>query len=166
MSRLWIEAPNNVFIDTDPLLLFLVGTYDLDLISKFRRLKGKYTDKDFQILRQFLTRAGIIVVTPGVLSEVSNLVKDRYHSDLIKSNNGILSQVKELYTPKDDILKSDALYKFGFTDTSIFLAAKDCHGHVLTADRPLYNYCRKFDVRAFHLEQDILGYWRYVESLA
>jgi hypothetical protein len=78
MLRYWSEAPNKVLMDTVPLLLFLVGTHDLDLISKFGRLKSEYTDKDFQILRQFLTRAGIIVVTPGVLTEVPNLVRDRY----------------------------------------------------------------------------------------
>jgi hypothetical protein len=67
-----------------------------------------------------------------------------------------LSQVKELYISKDDILKSESVYKLCFTDTSIILAAKGSHGYVVTADYKLYSFCRKFKVGAFRLREDIL----------
>ena len=39
MSKCMIKAPKVIIIDTIPLLLFLIGTYDTNLISKFKRLK-------------------------------------------------------------------------------------------------------------------------------
>ncbi len=47
MSRCMIKAPKIIVIDTIPLLLFLIGTYDTNLISKFKRLKMyKYSVKN------------------------------------------------------------------------------------------------------------------------
>ena len=75
MSECMIKAPKIIVIDTIPLLLFLIGTYDTNLISKFKRLKTyNYSVKNFTILKQFLAHAQIIIVTPGVLCEVSNSI--------------------------------------------------------------------------------------------
>ncbi len=103
-----IRVPKITVIDTIPLLLFLIGTYNKNLILTFKRLKTyNYTFEDFKILREFLTRTKVIMVTPGVLSEVSKEVS-----------------------------------KFGFTDTSLIVAAKNNGGEILTRDYALSQYCQ------------------------
>lgn len=156
--RILKKIPKNIVIDTIPLLLFLVGTYDTKLISEFKRTNAYVTD-DFKILRQFLVYTKIISVTPGVLSEVSNFVeelKDNLFSELLKRNIAVLKKMNELHIPKDNILESKEVYKFGFTDTSIFLAAKNNSAVILTGERPLWSYCQNLGIGAHHLD-DILA---------
>ena len=156
-SKKWVRTPKNIIIDTAPLLLFLTGIYDKKVISKFKRLKKYgYDDKSFEILQLFLTYSKTITVTPGVLSEVSNfaeqLKSDRF-AGLIRDNLEILKTMGEIYIPKDTILDSDEIFKFGFTDTSIIFAAKNIDGEVLTKDYRLYSYCQKLGLRAYHLDR-------------
>lgn len=156
-SKKWIQSPGNVIIDTVPLLLFLTGIYDKKVISKFKRLKKYgYDDKSFEILQLFLAYSKTITVTPGVLSEVSNfaeqLKSDRF-ARLIRDNLEILETMDEIYIPKDTILDSDEIFKFGFTDTSIIFAAKNSDCGVLTKDYRLCSYCRKLGIRAYHLDR-------------
>lgn len=156
--RILKKIPKNIVIDTIPLLLFLVGTYDTKLISAFKRTNA-YAAEDFKILRQFLAYAKRITVTPGVLSEVSNYaeeLKDKRFSELIKKNIAILKKMKELYISKENILESNEVYKFGFTDTSIFLAAKNNSAVILTGERPLWSYCQNLGIEIHHLD-DILA---------
>ncbi len=155
----WVRSPRNVIIDTVPLLLFLTGIYDKQVISKFKRLKKYgYDDKSFEILQLFLAYSQTITVTPGVLSEVSNfaeqLKSDRF-AGLIRDNLKILGAMGEIYISKDTILDSDEIFKFGFTDTSIIFAAKNTDGEVLTKDYQLYSYCQKLGIHAYHLDHVI-----------
>lgn len=156
MSKGVIRTPQKVVIDTIPLLLFLIGGYDEKLISDFKRLKSyHYSIKDFATLQHFLSHTKNIIVTPGVLSEVSNfaeqLKNDRF-SELINKNIGFLKFTNEIYIEKDNILESNEVFKFGFTDTSILLAAKKNNGEILTRDYKLYNYCHNLGVNAYFLE--------------
>jgi len=153
----WVQAPGNLIIDTIPLLLFLTGIYDKKIISKFKRLrKYGYDDKSFEILQLFLAYSKTITVTPGVLAEVSNfaeqLKSDRF-AGLIRDNIRILEAMGEIYIPKDRILDSDEIFKFGFTDTSIIFAAKNNDCGVLTRDHRLCSYCQKLGIWAYHLDR-------------
>ena len=151
-----IKSPQKVVIDTIPLLLFLIGGYDEKLISEFKRLKSyHYSVKDFKTLQNFLSHSRNIIVTPGVLCEVSNyaeqLANDRF-SELINTNIKFLKYTNEIYIKKDTILESNQIFKFGFTDTSILFAAKKNNGGILTKDYKLYNYCKNFGVHAYFLD--------------
>ncbi|CAG0974051.1 MAG: hypothetical protein MPEBLZ_02271 [Candidatus Methanoperedens nitroreducens] len=154
-----IRVPKVIVIDTIPLLLFLIGAYDQNLILTFKRLKTyKYTFEDFTILKEFLFRTKVIVVTPGVLSEVSNFAFECGHfSDLLEKNIKYLMSMKEFYVSKEIIFESnEELFKFGFTDTSLIIAAKNNVGEILTRDYGLSQYCqKKLGIGALNLE-DIL----------
>ncbi len=64
----------------ETLLLFLIGAYGKNLISTFKRLKTyNYTFEDFTILKEFLLHTKEIMVTPEVLSEVSNYAYELEH---------------------------------------------------------------------------------------
>ena len=59
-------------VDTNLLLLFLIGSYRVDLIRRFKRTQRYFPD-DFHLLRRFLSEFRQIVVTPHILTEVTNL---------------------------------------------------------------------------------------------
>lgn len=61
-----------LIVDTNILLLFLVGSLDLKLIAKHKRV-NQFTVQDFHLLDQLLRRFGAILTTPNVLTEVTNL---------------------------------------------------------------------------------------------
>lgn len=157
MSIGLIKPSKNVIIDTIPLLLFLVGNYDVKLLSTFKKIKTyRYTEKDFRIFRQYLAYAETITVTPGVLSEVSNfaaqLKQDKFRA-MLKKNIEILENAEEVYISKRSIIESDEIFKFGFTDTSLILAAKDHGGQILTRDYKLCQYCQSLGISARNIEE-------------
>ena len=61
------------FLDTNLLVLLVVGSESRELISKHRRLEH-YSAEDFDILCEFLENANQLYVTPNTLTETSNLV--------------------------------------------------------------------------------------------
>ena len=61
------------FLDTNLLVLLVVGSESRELISKHRRLEH-YSVEDFDILAEFLENANQLYVTPNTLTETSNLV--------------------------------------------------------------------------------------------
>ncbi len=148
------KEPEVVITDTSPLLLLLVGMYDQRLIGKFKRVR-KYTTTDYEFLFQFLERKKVLV-TPQILAEVSNLtmgLKEKRFSEFIEKNKENLKRVKEKYIAKDEIIETKELLRFGFTDVSIILAAKEQKAMILTEDYPLYNRCKKEGLKVKHLQE-------------
>ena len=141
-----------LLIDTSPLLLLMVGTYDTGLITKFKRVKC-YSPTDFDLLVQFLVKRRVLV-TPGVMAEVTNMameLKSHGFMGLIESNMESLKRMGECHITKDVILETAEFKKVGFTDTSIIIAAKENEGEVLTADHPLCSRCRTRGIPVTHI---------------
>ncbi len=153
MSKKLSSMAKPVITDTSPLLLLLMGLYDKNAIEEFKRL-SKYDSDDCDLLLQFTAKRKIIV-TPQVLSEVSNFaakeLKQNKFSEFIEGNKPTLEKILEKYIPKADILASKEVVKFGFTDTSIILAAKENNALVLTDDFPLFGVCKKIGVDTMHM---------------
>ena len=61
----------NLILDTPILLLYLVGSYDINFISHFKRTH-KYTKEDYKYIKQIIHRARKIYITPQIVAEVSN----------------------------------------------------------------------------------------------
>ncbi len=147
MSKKLSSRTKPVITDTSPLLLLLMGLYDKNGIEDFKRL-SKYDSDDYDLLLQFTARRRIIA-TPQVLSEVSNFAKElkqKRFSEFIEENRPMLEEIDEKYIPKTDILASQEIVKFGFTDTSIILAAKEINAVVLTDDFQLSGICKRIGV--------------------
>lgn len=140
-----------VIADTSPLLLLLMGLYNKNAIEDFKRL-SKYDSDDYELLLQFVAKRKILV-TPQVLSEVSNFAKELKNrfSGFIAGNRPTLEKINENYISKDNILASKEVVKFGFTDTSIILAAEENDALVLTDDFPLCNACKRIGLTAVHM---------------
>lgn len=141
-----------VLVDSSPLLLLLVGTFDESLVERFKRLSG-YDSSDFDLLVQFLAGRRVLV-TPGVLAEVSNMAMQLGREGfqrLVDRNIQGLRQMGESYVTKDIILEAPELKKVGVTDTSLVIAARHNDWEILTADHPLCSRCRTAGIDVTHM---------------
>lgn len=157
ISKKLSDRTKPIIFDTSPLLLLLMGIYDKNAISSFKRLSN-YDADDYELLFQFALKRKIIV-TPHVLSEVSNFadrLKDKF-SEFLESNKMALNKIDEKYISKTYILSTPEVNKFGFTDISIILAAKENNALVLTDDFPLYGICKKIGLDTMHVRTEILS---------
>ena len=107
------------------------------------------------IITRFLSKFRKIIVTPHVLAEVSNLINTRVHksdfADFIEKIIEILSDFKEVYVQKDEIISREELKKVGITDTGILLACERDNNLILTKDFLFKVYVYQRDCRLFIL---------------
>ncbi len=136
-----------LLIDTNLLLLYFVGAYDPDRISKFKRTLI-FTVEDFNTLSSIIRYFGKVVTTPNILTEVSNLsnqlpedVKLKYYSEFTKQAAGL----DEQYTAAEAICSLEHFKKFGLTDSGIINMVKDKY-LVLTDDFRLSNYLQSVGI--------------------
>lgn len=64
-----------ILVDTNLLLLFLVASFNLTYAQRFRRTQH-YRAEDYATLAQIIQPCGRIIVTPSILTEISNLSDD------------------------------------------------------------------------------------------
>jgi hypothetical protein len=126
-------------VDTNLLLLYLVGKSDPRIIPRFGRTQ-KYTIDDFDILRKLLeTFFRALVTTPNVLTEVSNLVtklSDNERFAFFDQMKDSVAALDETYCPSRTAVEDRNYRTFGLTDATILTARPDVL--VLTDDLPLY----------------------------
>lgn len=126
-----------VFIDTNLLLLLIVGLYDKGYISSHKRTSG-FTVHDFEMLCLLVDRAQIVVMS-SVYVEVSNLLWQTAspYCDLIRARlKEFIEQNCEIHVPSSDASIDDAFSSLGLTDAGLLIAAKD--DVILTVDFDLY----------------------------
>jgi hypothetical protein len=136
----------NLLLDTNLLLLLLVGSFDPSKIRTHKITANQgFNETDFDQLRNFTCTFQKLVTTPHILTEVSN------HADKIKGTNHLkfLQQFISLIETLDEhleasklIVKTDVFVRFGLTDAAISrLAYKDFL--VITVDSPLAGFLQK-----------------------
>ena len=129
-------ASHGLLVDTNVLLMYLVGSYDPGYIGLFKRTQ-QYSTEDFQIVRGLAHRFRRLVTTPHILSELTNLSRGVHEPRLSKYFRcliGVLRRAHEVHVHKDVLLSHARLPRFGFTDLSILEAAKRSKYLVLTDD--------------------------------
>ena len=130
--------PGRIVLDTNVLLLLLVGVADRDLVAKHKRTR-KSEPRDFDTLVR-MVKTFAVVVTSQLLAETSNLLRDGPGS---ASGQGaritaVLKAAQERYVPKDKLLESPPFLSMGATDVSIMELAHEDDTVVLTDDLELY----------------------------
>jgi hypothetical protein len=129
----------SAILDTNLLVLFLVGTADRSYISRHRRLRA-YSEADFDLLLRLLESVRTIIVTPNILTEVSNLA--RQIDDPARTRIGavfrtLLDAVDERHVPSRHAASHPEFLRLGLTDVAIM--EEMANGHILlTADLDLY----------------------------
>lgn len=139
-----------VLIDTNLLLLYIVGSYDIELIANFKRT-AQYTTDDFDIVADFLRLFSQTIVTPHILTEVSDLIGNRaILQALLKIF--IEKEAEEKFTASKEITQTQGFIEFGLADTATIYTGKDSH-LIFTDDNPLYGFLSNSKIDAVSLGQ-------------
>lgn len=126
-------------LDSELLLLFVVGTTGRGYVSKHRRLRA-YSEKDFELLLKVISNATEVLVTPNTLSETSNLLAyaaEPMRSELFQAFALIITDSSERYVPSSDASTRSEFVRLGLTDSAL-LAVSSTGNTLLTADLDLY----------------------------
>ena len=136
-----------ILIDTKPLLLLLIGSYNPNGIEK-SKLTQDFTLKDYELLVNLVKRFNQIVTTPNILTEVSNLlnraegkIRDQIYTLFSHSVQEFVEESK----PSKETVKHENFSKFGLTDLAILDNAKGKY-LVLTGDLPLFSYLQNIGI--------------------
>lgn len=130
-----------LLIDSNLLLLRFVGQVDPRRIAKFKRT-SVFTIDDYLILENIISHFDILITTPNILTEVSNLA-NQLHShwktlfaEVFKEQVHLLT---EHYLRSQTACNQDHFSRLGLTDSVILELARK-QSLVLTVDFTLYTH--------------------------
>ncbi len=130
-----------VFIlDTNLLILLVVGQASPNFIGTHKRLKA-YTVSDYHLLGALLAPASSICVTPNILTEASNLLKqigEPARSLIFRKFAEIVDQISESYIESRIGARQAEFMRLGLTDSILLLVSSDPSIVLVTADLGLY----------------------------
>jgi rRNA-processing protein FCF1 len=139
--------PHGLLVDTNLLLVWVVGSCNPRLLGRFARTSA-YDEESFDLLARFLDLYPVILTTPNVLTEVGNLagtLKRDLSGHLART---VSAEVWGLFAKKIEVLREDYVPsakavtdrhfpKVGLTDAAIVQAAVARQCLVLTDDATL-----------------------------
>ncbi len=138
-----------IILDTNVLLLYLVGTFDLNLIKKFSRT-ADFSEEDFNLVSTFINLFSIKITTPHILTEVSNLFGNK--KELHETIRNYLTLAEEKFSESKDVTQNTVFVELGLTDTAIIETAQNSY-LVFTDDNPLYHFLINSNIDAVNLDQ-------------
>ncbi len=143
-----------VLVDTNLLLLLLVGIYDRTRVERTKRLRDKYRAEDLDILVAVLDQFQTRVTTPHILTETSNLLS-QVLSGYVKTEvfslfAGLVStEWSEQSAASSALVTVPEFLRLGLADIAISEAARGSY-LVLTDDAPLATHLATLNVDALN----------------
>jgi len=131
-----------ILLDSNLLLLWVVGNADTNFIRSNKRLKA-FDERAYHLLCGEIEHASVLVVTPHILAEVSNLLDLK----ATPQKTPLAAQFKrmvlatttlEIYQRSKELVNSRVFQRLGLSDCAI--SALDADIKVLTCDLDLYLY--------------------------
>lgn len=120
--------PSSYFVDTNLLVLLVVGNVDSDHIQRHNRTRS-YTVDDYKKLSQILADVKQILVTPNILTETNNLLGDDERMVEMLKKLIHTSYIKEIYVKSRMVIERDEFAWLGLTDCGLLM--------VITPETPL-----------------------------
>jgi rRNA-processing protein FCF1 len=140
-----------LLVDTNILLLYIVGSLSLDRIARHKRT-DTFTVEDYLLLETQLARFGGMVVTPNILTEVSNLLgytDEKTRLALLAWLGAQVPNFAEHYVPSHEAVEAAEFFWLGLADASI-LSCPTQDLTVLTDDIHLYQALLKRGVEVIN----------------
>jgi hypothetical protein len=146
----------SVILDSNLLLLLLIGGFRLRLIANFKRT-AKYSIEDFEVLLRFLGNFSRILTTPHVLTEVSNLANSL--PEWQKQEWGEffrvrIAQLQEAHETSAEIAQAPGFVLLGLTDAALSRLAQNTL--LITDDRRLCGYLKALSIDAYNFDDLLL----------
>jgi len=149
-----------IVLDTNILLLLVVGEYDPDLIPRFKRTR-QFAQEDFKTLVRLLAYFRVRLTTPTILAEVNSLANQLAEPArgkcLIKFAAGI-AVLAEHYEPSASLAALPMFGRFGLTDGAIMRLAEQ-KLLVLTDDFRLAQYLSSAGVDVINFNHVRVAAW-------
>ncbi|MCY4366181.1 MAG: hypothetical protein OXE17_08165 [Chloroflexi bacterium] len=131
--------PSGYFVDTNLLVLYVVGQEDPEIIAKHGRLED-YSIDDYILLNALIAKVGQLFVTPNTLTETCNLLgqhADPERTRLFQRLRNIIEMSSEITVTSTSAANSETFLKLGLTD-AVLCEAVSPEMPVLTVDFSLY----------------------------
>lgn len=128
-----------ILLDTNLLILFIVGTASRKYISMHKKLT-EFTVEDYDTLVKLISCAPEVLFTPNTLTETSNLlgyIKEPARSEIYKVLQCTIATSQETYIQSRTAAKHNDFIRLGLTDT-VLVEASSKEIAVLTTDFNLY----------------------------
>jgi hypothetical protein len=121
------KLTKGVFVDSNILLLYLVGSHDEGLISRFKRTI-QFTVEDFRLLQRLLPLFSRIITSPQVLTEVNSLLNqltDPARTLALRQLGSFVQIADERFVAAIDTISHPGFEKFGLADTATWILASE-----------------------------------------
>lgn len=129
----------NLVLDTNLLVLLVVGFTDENLIKRHKRTRI-FTAEDFVLLKILIEQNPKIVTTPHVFAECSNLIRQIDSitaAALLNSLQILVEKIIKVYTPSSELTHQPHFLRLGLTDCGLLDIMQD-QFLLLTTDLDLY----------------------------
>ena len=115
---------NGILIDSNLLLLYLIGNTNRNRISSFKRTQ-KYTSRDFDLISRTLAQFEKVITTPHILTEVSNLARPLGAEQRVLTANFShwIEVAQERFEASREVAGHGVFSRLGLTDASY----RACH---------------------------------------
>lgn len=113
-----------LLVDSSLLVVYLVGGLDQRYLTHCRAIKSSFTLPEYDLLARLIHEFAIVVTTPHILTEVSNLA-GRLPQPLLGKFRSFFSSVINMLQEENasavNIAATNQFLKFGMADTAITL---------------------------------------------
>ena len=150
-----------VVVDTNLLVLLVVGSAGKNYISRHKRLKGVFTAEDYELLALLIAQFSDLVLLPHIVAEVSNLARHidfparRYVQHALRR---LVSTATELPLPSILGVERAEFHQLGLTDSVILhlcsMSIAGASPTLLTVDTHLADHAHSLGYSVIDYKQE------------
>lgn len=142
-----------ITIDTNLLVLLIVGLTDPAYIDRHKRLAGVYSQGGFRNLEALVANASRLVITAHILTEASNLLRqtsEPMRSKVMERLGTFIAEADEAMIPSRIAADSPNFIRLGLTD-AVILTLDPAEIQVFTVDHDLHSACSRAGFEVLNL---------------
>jgi len=131
--------PPKIYLDTNLLVLLVVGETDKKIIAKHRRCKA-FDVNDYERLVGLISQIDQVLITPNTLTETSNLLAQHgepERSRLFEVLRLLIEEHEEIVVTSKAASRNNEFNRLGLAD-AVLLEVVSSSNPLITVDLPLY----------------------------
>ena len=129
-------GPTSAYIDSNLLVLLVVGNVERGLVSSHRRSRH-FSPDDYDRLLALLEPLDRVLVTPNTLTEASNLLSSSRDPRPMAYLRALIEKTEEIVVASRDAVQNRMFVRLGLTDAAL-LEVVSAETPLITVDFDLY----------------------------